>query len=229
MIVLLLFLQKQNLANAIYLFGLGTLRMVASPPANMARSNTCDILCYSLYLIFPVVTLTLLSTNHWLPDGSPCDPNLKHLVYVPTAPTNQSSDAADEVLPVGQLVVKTLPCTCRTEFPVMVYVLAGIDFFIFVLFVWFNPANIANKYVRVGSEKCSQFLYTLALYFFVVTCTALLILEFVFMLMSNHNCGIVMYLWTLCSTIFRFVIVCFCVGKYVDEDDATLAGRHVQL
>ena len=203
--------------------------MLASPPANMAMSNTCYILLYSLYLIFPVVTLTLLSTNNWLPDASPCDPNLKRLVYVPTAPVNQSSDAADEVLPVGQLVVKTLPCTCRTEFPVIGYVLAVIDFFIFVLFVWFNPANKANKYVRVDSEKSSQRWSVLALYFFFVKCSALFILEFVFMLMSNHNCGIVLFLWTLSSTIVRFFIVCFCVGMYVDEDDATLAGRNIKL
>jgi hypothetical protein len=203
--------------------------MIASPPAKMTRSNIRETCCYSLYLISPVVTLTLLSTNHWLPDGSLCDPNMQHLVYVPTAPDRQSSDAADEVLPVGQLVVKTLPCTCKTEFPVTVSVLAGIDFFMFILLLLFNP--IANEHWKDGLKRAlkKRSPVSYALYLVAVAYVVLLNLQFVFMLQSNLYCGVVMFLWTLFSTVLRFVTICFCMAMYYKEDDATHAGNPVQM
>jgi hypothetical protein len=199
--------------------------MLASQPAKKQSKNVDAFFCFFLYLIFPVVTLILLRTNPWLPDRSPCDPNQKHPVYVPSAPSNRSSDTEDEVPPVAQLVIKMMPCTCKSEFPVTVSVLAGIEIFIFVWFAWSNP--LVNARGKEPSEKCSTASY--GLYSFAIAYFTFLILSFIFMIQSSQHCGIAIFFWTLMSSVFRGYIICFYVALYEHEVDKNSDGEPIAL
>jgi hypothetical protein len=187
-------------------------QLVASQESNVARGEDHSVVC---------VTLILLSTNPWLPGGSRCDPNLKHLVYVPSTPSDHSSDTADEVLLVAQLVIKPRPCTCKPEFPVIASVLAGIEIFIFILFMLNN--TLMNAHGKEAPEKRSvasygSFLGLVA--YFTVYMTSL-----IYMWQSSQYCGIPIFFWTMLSFFFRGLIILFAVGGYEHEVDKKTNGE----
>ena len=158
-------------------------------PAEKKFGNTCAFICYFLCLIFPVVTLILLRTNPWLPDQSLCDPNMK-----------------------------MTPCTCNPEFPATASVLAGIEIFIFFLFMWFNP--LVNARGRDSSENCSPVSCArLARISGAITYVTFLIVVFLIMTQSNQYCGIAIFFWTMCSSLVRVFITCLYVALYEHQID----------
>ncbi len=185
------------------------------------KESTCvhPYFFYFLYLIFPVVTFILLGTNPWLPDGSRCNPNLKHLVYVPSNPSDHSSGTADEVLPVGQLVIKPMPCTCKPEFPVIASVIAGIEIFVFILFILNNP--LMNAHGKEASEKRSIASY--GRFSGAIAYVTIFMASLILMLESSEYCGIPIFFWTLASFWFRFLIIFTALAGYEHKPEGSSA------
>ena len=197
--------------------------MSASSPAEKKSATRCELplICYSLFLVFPVVTLILLSTNFWLPDQSPCD---TYLVYVPPTPSDRSSDTEDKVLPVGQYEIKTTPCTCRPEFPVTASVLAVMDILIFFSLLYWNP--LVNGRGKESSEKCPSCLGVCG----VITYLFFLVGSFWVMSVSNFNCGAVIFLWTSVSFLLHLFIMMCCALAYDGlENDKTSSLDTIKL
>jgi hypothetical protein len=200
--------------------------MSASSPAEKKSATRCELplICYSLFLVFPVVTLILLSTNFWLPDRSPCDKEMTHQVYVPPTPPDRSSDTEDKVLPVGQYIIKTMPCTCRPEFPVTASVLAGMDILIFFSLIYLNP--LVNGIGKKSSEKCPSCLSVCG----VITYLFFLVGSFWVMSVSNPLCGAVIFLWTCVSFLVHLIIMmCSAIAWDGFENDQTSSLDPIEL
>ena len=108
---------------------------------------------------------------------------------------------------------------CKPEFPVIASVVAGIEIFIFILFVLCDP--LTNAHGKEASEKRSMASYgrvSGAVAYFTIFITSL-----IFMWQSSEYCGIAIYFWTMLSFFFRGPIVGFAVGAY-EEDKRSNEG-----
>lgn len=178
-------------------------------PVSPRPKQSCvpSYLVYVFFFVFPVVTFIWLQTDPWLPDGSPCDPNLTQLVYVPLTPA--SPGAADEVRPVGRFDITLQPCTCHPEFPVVAAVVAGMETCIFVLFVCYDPLTTAHG-LKAPATPVARYgrIYGAIAYF------AGYIASIVFLGLSSTYCGFPIFLWTFLSAPVRGLYVFFTVAQY---------------
>ena len=150
--------------------------------------------CYCTLLLLPLISIILLQSRAvtWSANDSECKTRQVTVLY---RPTEDDLSNNDHVRPIEMIKYEGVECTCSNALPYYTYMALVVDTVRIVWFMIVDPRAVSG----VGKIVFSTFLNIVHFY------PALLLLGAV--LLSEWECGLLLWTWSIISSIWRFGII----------------------